>query len=45
MTEENTSAWQEIKEGMNICFKIILYSAIGVGIFAGVGYVYLHCFY
>lgn len=44
MTDNTVDTWQEIKNGLGSFFKILFYSAIGLGIFAGAGYVYFNCF-
>jgi hypothetical protein len=36
---EFKSAWDEIKAGMGLFFKILMYSAVSIAVFGGLSYV------
>lgn len=43
MDNSRSEVWQEIKSGLGIVIQILIYSAIGMGLVLGVGYVYVTC--
>ena len=43
MSDVRTETWQEIKNGLGVCFKILIYSVLGLAFCAGVGYVCIYC--
>ncbi len=44
MDDNRTEMWHEIKEGVFLVFKIMLYGIVGLGALFGVGYIYVTCF-
>jgi len=45
MENIRSETWKEVKEGLWDALKIVIYSALGLGLFFGAGYVYLTCFH
>lgn len=43
MDNTRSEMWIELKDGLGVVVKIIIYSFLGVGLLAGVGYVYVAC--
>jgi hypothetical protein len=45
MAENTTNCWQEIREGLGVSLKIMIYTLLSMGLIAGAGYVYYNYFY
>ncbi len=44
MDDSRSEMWKEIKEGVVLVVKIMMYGIVGLGALFGAGYIYVTCF-